>query len=1321
MKSCVISPSKGKTLHSTLKKALGYDKATELFLRVISPRFISDYKDTLILDEEGVPTYDSLMANSYVQKFLGKEGTAKVLSNDYKPVEDTRDNYRIQLDSAYAFNTYNNSRDKYVAIVEPVDDNKIKVNIVPKTTESFSRFKHQYASYQLNKKLASIFSNVGVTVDNLSDAEVQAGRIGVTDFSKTLGIANGFANMIRVANNMEGEVALSEEFTHLLIGLQRNNPLITRAINSLVNNEQYLKDILGEDYNDVVEFSQGDMELVAEEALGHIIENNLIKETINTPAPSLFRRLINYLKSLFVGYNVNDVRDAVFEAENFMSTYVQNIAKSVNTIKKEDVRKAYRETQLNALSDRIDRNIKILLNAADVEIKRSKLSKNEDVAEARKAQVINIKSKASKNADTVLGIFEYAKAALEVLRDINVRFSITSDSSLKDTMAFLRAARSYVKSYAPFIRELRDAVIEESTEEDNMFVRDFVLDGETTDIKGILKELSDVSDDIMSKYLKVGMPAFTEFLRPFFGREITIPIGDRKGEKITIESLLNDASQDISFIDLWLDSMANSSDIRLQLFDAAVKDANDKARFACIEEFANILIFREWAEKNGITDHEFMFEHLDDGTKSGNYISEINHGQFRRDELAFEEELDKKYGKNPIGEKAKAKIKERDNWYSIHAITDDDGTVQPHPDYYKNKDFYNLTDTQKEFRNRFLDFKSFYDKKYPPSRVDTLKAIQIRKTMRQRMWQSITSPSTLWDNVKEEVKNTFLDAEDDDTIYGSTSNGITDFEGNQFNMLPVLYTRRLKDPNELSTDLFGSLMQYAYAANKFEQIDEILDTLEVGKTLVLENSKIQETRGDKPLQEKFSALGQTVTNKLLKRTESSNFAAKLKEFFESQVYQKYVKDEGSISVFGTDISVTKLGNFALKAGSLAQLGFNWLANLANVTTGLCMSNIEAAAGQYVKVSSLAKADKIFFSYLHEQIAECGKRTKTNKVDLFLQLIDYKGDYSNSLRNQAKKLLERVFGAELAYLGQDAGDRWLYARVAIAMALETQVMFNGKVTNLWDALDVITVEGSDNVKMLNYKSIAPIEGSDFTVARFSRKAQKVNQILFGIYNDEDANVANRIVLGRALQQYRKWMVPAYEHRFQKLQWDNTLKVWREGYHRTFVRFVYGLAKGGFHWNAEMQKLPPELRANVNRAITEMVQFMAVLAIAKYARWGDDKSKKRSWGLKLAEYSCKRLVHELGTLAPSPYMVREVLKTVKTPLPVLTVIQNATNLGLSLIDPTDWNDEIQSGPYKGMSTLHKNFIKAPLPGIAQYRQINKFIEDIDNSISYYARPN
>jgi hypothetical protein len=36
---------------------------------------------------------------------------------------------------------------------------------------------------------------------------------------------------------MEGAQAISEEFSHLLIGIFRNEPLITRAISTLSNNE----------------------------------------------------------------------------------------------------------------------------------------------------------------------------------------------------------------------------------------------------------------------------------------------------------------------------------------------------------------------------------------------------------------------------------------------------------------------------------------------------------------------------------------------------------------------------------------------------------------------------------------------------------------------------------------------------------------------------------------------------------------------------------------------------------------------------------------------------------------------------------------------------------------------------------------------------------------------------------------------------------------------------------------------------------------------------------------------------------------------------
>ena len=86
-----------------------------------------------------------------------------------------------------------------------------------------------------------------------------------------------------------------------------------------------------------------------------------------------------------------------------------------------------------------------------------------------------------------------------------------------------------------------------------------------------------------------------------------------------------------------------------------------------------------------------------------------------------------------------------------------------------------------------------------------------------------------------------------------------------------------------------------------------------------------------------------------------------------------------------------------------------------------------------------------------------------------------------------------------------------------------------------------------------------------------------------------------------------------------------------------------------------------------------------------------------------------------------MMQELLKTLTNPIPSGGALKDLINLTISALDPTDWTDEMKSGPYKGLSTLEKNFIKAPLPGVAQYKQINRFTTDIDTSIQYYMRPN
>ena len=95
MSYCVYQPSIGKDLFKGLKKQFGYDTAREVFLKAINPEFISDYKDSLSLDAEGIPSLESVLSNIYIQKIIGNNRLIKSIQSEYPETEDTINNYTV--------------------------------------------------------------------------------------------------------------------------------------------------------------------------------------------------------------------------------------------------------------------------------------------------------------------------------------------------------------------------------------------------------------------------------------------------------------------------------------------------------------------------------------------------------------------------------------------------------------------------------------------------------------------------------------------------------------------------------------------------------------------------------------------------------------------------------------------------------------------------------------------------------------------------------------------------------------------------------------------------------------------------------------------------------------------------------------------------------------------------------------------------------------------------------------------------------------------------------------------------------------------------
>lgn len=1319
--SCVYAPKKGKQTFYKFQKEFDYNTAWKIYGIAVNSKFKNAFKNSLSFDAEGVPTFDSLLHNDYIIRTLGNKIKSH-LQRRFPIREDTIDNYYLMLEDAKKFNKDSGYNKYFTAIVGYDNEGNLTLQFQRKSIEADKKFSEQYAVAMLNRKLSNILQSLGVNIGLLSEIEQNSGRVGVTDFSIAKDIANDSISMIRVANNMEGARALSEEFSHLIIGALRNSPLMKRNLEKL-SNEKTLKEILKDDYQDVYDFYDGDLDLMAEEALGQILQKELLNKELDGDIQG---RLIKDIQNKFKNIKEESIAKAVTDAENSMSELATSIFSNTTGLSKKDIINSERNVQFNALSDRIKRNTALLKEAIEIESKRFKISNFNKDAKNYISDTIDNLEYSLRNKDTTLGVLKYANEALKALRYADKQLQELNMEDSQNKFKLLRSIRATIQAYGKFIDSLDKAAIKEDTEEDNDFLRDITFkDAEgnvkIVSVKEILKDLNSQYKTLTSRYSSIVVPAFAEFLKPILGNEITIEMGKNKGKKITIEELLTSSEGDISFMDRWLDSMGNSSDILLRAFDKVYKQAMDKSRLKSIKDFRRIQALRIEAESKGITTFDWMFERDRNGNFTGDYISEININQFKIDVANMEKSLSEKYGRNPKGENLKKKLEARREWYLKHTKASYTGERIPN-DSYKNRDFQALTSDQKEIREKFLKLKEEFDSQYPEHRVDLLKAIQLRKNGVQRFIDSAKSPSSILSNIKEHLKEEFLDRTDDDAEFGDTRGGLTDFSGKEFMTLPVLFTNRLENPNELSTDIFGSLMAYTAASNNYSALDKIIDPLEIGRTIVTDYREVKSTRGNLGLVEKFNVLGRQFQKDII-LGKGTNIEKRLDDFFESQIYHRYLKDSGVFEILNTKINKNKLVSMILKGSSIAQIGFNYLTNLSNVLTGVCMQNIEAASRQYFNAKELAKADKIYASLVGGSIAELNSRTKTNKLSLFNELFNIRSDFDNITHNSMRKsILARIFNSEIAYLGQSAGDHWLYLRTAIAMALREQVTVPNKGTmSLWDALQIKnTFDGNDAIKeMILPEGTKDSEGNPFDIGKFSRKIAHVNQNLFGIYNTDDRDAAQRVIVGRMVTQYRRWIKPQFNYRFQKAQYNLDTGTIEEGYWRTSSRIAMGLLRGQYQLDTVWDELKPEEKANIRKTLVELIQLAVVSLIVNLVKWPDDKN--RPWAIKLAEYSSRRLQHELGTLVPFPslIMLDEFMKTVKSPAASITQIQNLVSLAESTVDPTDWVDEIKSGKYKGMSTFEKNLLKSGLPGFAQYQQLNRLIYDIDNAMNYYTR--
>lgn len=851
--------------------------------------------------------------------------------------------------------------------------------------------------------------------------------------------------------------------------------------------------------------------------------------------------------------------------------------------------------------------------------------------------------------------------------------------------------------------------------------------------KEAVHTLDDLYTTFINKFSNEALSKFVDFVK-LYVNEDDIMIKNKDGElvKTSIEYVLKNAASDTTFLQYWLTSMADNPDILLQIFNKIYKRQITEKNLNTIEVSQRIMALGKEFEGRGIKEYSFMFEddkkhYVGVDIRNGvNIACDIS--AYEKAKKEYYKTLDSKYGKYPsFGSKEyKEKKEAMQKWIKDNSIlvTEDNGYKHYVPSYKKYPSKYNsFTATQKEFYNRWMEIKEELDSKLSNKTTTLLSSIKIRKSFIERSKDALTKGD--FKTFGEGIKSLVMRSYDDDVVY---TEGIKGFNGEELLKLPTYYIN--ENPNldcsDLSTDVIGTLCAYAEMCNNYEAMNDILNPLEIGRWLAYnvdgKGRTIQATQGGKPLMEKWKSGGKTHSSPLTLDVNQSTFKRTLDEFFNSKIYQRYFKDSGEVG----GIDVNKGTSLLLKIGAMAQLGFNALANLANVGTGIAMLNIEAAAGEYFKASELAAADKDYIEELGSYFGDLGQRVQDSWLSLFDDIFDIKKDFAGKIKHKDwlnRTFISRIFGPGIQFVGQEMGDHWLYNRTALAIANNIKLLdtTTGKKISLREALIRVPINKDKpnlGYKMTLKEGVTNLDGSTFTrkdIANIADRMHSVTDHLFGVYNPEDSLNIRHIAWGRFLMQYRDFIPAQFRYRFGTLN-NNLAKGGKiEGYYVT----SYNVGKQIFNEVIKGDKTLKQIwgsldvtqKANCRRAIAEVSQFLILCGVITLL--GNAKDKDRNWAKQLLRYWAMREKTELGVLIPGPSMITEGIKIVKSPVANASIWSDISDLTTCLWVP-NWFDEIENGEYKGHSSAYKAFINSP--ATLWYKTIKR-TTDPDKAAQFY----
>lgn len=933
------------------------------------------------------------------------------------------------------------------------------------------------------------------------------------------------------------------------------------------------------------------------------------------------------------------------------------------SIEKSNKNYDYLDKNLSRLSQLLSAIIRKEKKRFEIYSLRNQNTDNSAFKEKQKVFIYNLESSLY-TGNFLEGVLRYLEEALNTARNITNRLDGLNDATLnfQEKAKTLRNINNYIQSYSTILKDIRATLVDVNYEDN------YLLDS----IKEQVKILDDTIELNRAEYQKQAIKHFTDFILQYMPNEgVDINFGDKKHlTKADIANLVLHSDKDVSYLNMWLDSAASSNDYIIKLADSAIKKALGQKRLEVTEYIKQITAAEKKLKSAGINNTEFMYERDSEGELTNNYL--------RR-----QEDIDK------------------------------------------------LTPEQKAYYDTFMRIKETVMKYLPPyiSNSAPTRVIQVRKDLVEKL-QS-TEPSTWMNSINYAVKNSLIKRVDD-TEFGVKSRA-TDLGGDVLRTIPIYFTKDLENIEDVSHNSTAALIMFAEMAVNYDKMGSIVDSLEVGRDVLNDEDRVQQTEGNKPVVSIFKDIkGKIQVDKVSKK--NNNAIQMYENLLNMQVYGEMKRDQGNIG--NTNINKQKAVSVWNKITSLNQLALNLTASLAAILQDMNNVNIEAVGGNNFNMKQLTKATSTFLTGLFDYIKDINQDVKTSKIALFQEKFDVLHSYESDVRSKewGRSGFKKLMNSGTLYFMLRIGSIFGESRTAMAQAYAYKMIDtkNGNAeTNLWDALEVKYIDENNHslgAHLVIRDGVVKEDGTEFSdkdILDFSNKALKLNQDLFGIYNDNDKNALSTTCIGALGLLYRQWIVPAIRRRYSKAEYNFMAKQGTEGYYRTFGRFLKNLVsdikEAGFQYAlTNLKDLSTEEKANIKKASAEL-SLLGLLFILNTFALDDWDDKDNPWIQRMAAYLARRNYSEVASMTPSLATLDEALRIFKSPFAGVKPAENMLSFVKSLVNPLDWgvggigeDRLLQSGQYKGHSRLYKNFFESPL--IPMSKTIKRAINP-EKSITFF----